>query len=72
MNIFSDILVIKDAPNECDVVRSAAPIHYSNVIYINVELFKYIYMMLKIIIIISIESYYFIFVVYYPTLIWLT
>ena len=33
---------------------------------------KYIYMMLKIIIINSIVSYYFIFIVYYPTLIWLT
>ena len=39
------------------------------IIYINIELFKILYMMLKIIIIISILSYYFIFVVYYPTLI---
>ena len=32
----------------------------------------YIHTMLKIIIIISVVSYYFIFIVYYPTLIWLT
>ena len=40
MNIFSDILLIKDAPSDCDVVRSAAPITRITIIYIIIELFK--------------------------------
>ena len=39
------------------------------IIFINIELLKYIYMMLKIIIIIYIVSYCSIFIVFYPTLI---
>ena len=43
MNIFSDILDIKDAPNECDVVRSAAPIRYANQFNIQFSYYNYLY-----------------------------